>query len=254
VRVMLAICRGIVTTTRALHAVDPEIVPLHIDATDLYSSDDPALGEEVERRQAIVFLALDLVSGRVTPAHQLWPWLLRWGATPEELEWFAGQALDLPLIGMNVYPMFTRKRLTRTSRGLRIQMPYADRELIEPLGRLYWERYRCPLMITETASFGSAGRRLRWLDSSVAAVRDLRHEGIPMVGYTWWPMFALVAWAYRQGDRDVGQYLLQMGLWDLDPHAELRRVRTPLVDAYRALVEGGSAAVGPLRQGMGSSV
>jgi hypothetical protein len=39
-----------------------------------------------------------------------------------------------------------------------------------------------------------------------------------------------------------------MGLWDLDPRpgADLARVPTPLVDAYRARVEAGSRAVGPL--------
>jgi hypothetical protein len=39
----------------------------------------------------------------------------------------------------------------------------------------------------------------------------------------------------------------QMGLWDLD--ANLNRLPTPLVDAYRALVSGGSNAVGRLNQG-----
>jgi beta-glucosidase len=248
VQVMLAVCRGIVTTTQALDSVDPEILPVHVDATDLYVSDDPALAPEVERRQQIVFLALDLVSGRVSPGHPLWSWLLDRGAREADLAWFAERGLDLPVVGMNLYPMFTLKRLARTARGLRISMPYADADLVERLGRLYWERYRRPLMITETASFGTVRRRLRWLEGSVGAVRNLRSEGIPLVGYTWWPMFALVAWAYRQGVRDVGKYLVQMGLWDLDPSAGLRRVRTPLVDAYIELVAGGSAAVGSLDQ------
>jgi hypothetical protein len=78
----------------------------------------------------------------------------------------------------------------------------------------------------------------------VAAVRNLRRRGVPVVGYTWWPLFALVAWAYRQGSLPAHRYLLQMGLWDLDER--LRRVRTPLVDAYRALVSAGSDAVGRL--------
>ena len=33
---------------------------------------------------------------------------------------------------------------------------------------------------------------------SFEAVKDLRSEGIKMVGYTWWPLFALVGWAYRE--------------------------------------------------------
>jgi beta-glucosidase len=60
-------------------------------------------------------------------------------------------------------------------------------------------------------------------------------------------MFALVTWAYRQGHRPISDHLGQMGLWDLD--ANLNRISTPLVDAYRALVSGGSNAVGRLNQG-----
>ncbi len=69
-----------------------------------------------------------------------------------------------------------------------------------------------------------------------------------MVGYTWWPMFALVTWAYRQGTRPLHDHLLQMGLWDLDPDpsGRLERVETPLVDSYRRLTSSGAHAVGPL--------
>ena len=37
----------------------------YYDATDLFDTDDPAFEDEARRRQDIVFLALDLVSGRI---------------------------------------------------------------------------------------------------------------------------------------------------------------------------------------------
>ncbi len=67
-----------------------------------------------------------------------------------------------------------------------------------------------------------------------------------MIGYTWWPMFDMVAWAYRQGLREPAQYFARMGLWDLDP-ATLNRTPTALVGSYQTYVAGGSSAVGPLR-------
>ena len=152
---------------------------------------------------------------------------------------------------MNLYPMFTQKKLLRDAGGrFRIRMPYAGADLITRLGRLYYERYRVPLMISETASIGSLRRRLDWLDRSVAATRELREEGVPLVGYTWWPMFALVTWAYRQGRRPVTEHLAQMGLWDIVPDEAdpLRRVRTSAVDSYQHLVRGGVNAVGKLSQ------
>jgi hypothetical protein len=216
----------------------------------LYETSDETLDEEVFRRQEIVFLALDLVSGRVKETHSLWRWLLKVGARIEDLEWFRKHAVELPLIGINLYPLFSRKILTRPKRGLRISMPYAEATIIDRLAELYFERYRAPLIISETASLGLVKRRRAWLDSSVAAVKRVRERGIPLVGYTWWPLFALVTWAYRQGDKPAADYLKQMGLWDLstDSNQNMRRVHTPLVEAYQALVAGGSEAVGKLFQ------
>jgi beta-glucosidase/6-phospho-beta-glucosidase/beta-galactosidase len=245
VAVMLGACRGIVETVHALRAVDPEILIAHVDATDLYVTDNPALATEAQQRQDIVFLALDLVSGRVAPSHSLWTWLQRQGATLAQLDWLREHAVELPFVGINLYPMFTLKTAQRTARGgLRWRMPYATAEIIERLGTMYWERYDAPVFISETASVGSVRRRREWLEASVAAVRTLRARGVPLVGYTWWPLFALVTWGYRQGTHPPEFYLKQMGLWDLD--AELRRIPTPLVEQYRALVAGGASAVGEL--------
>lgn len=244
VAVLAGVCRGICAASAAIRAADADHVMCHVDATDLYESDDPALAAEVERRQAIVFLALDLVSGRVDAGHGLHAWLLRHGLGEDELAWFRAHACDLDVVGINLYPLFSRKVLVRSARGLRLRMPYAGADIVERLGGLYAQRYGRPVMITETASEGSLRRRRAWLEDSVAACARLRARGVPLVGYTWWPLFALVTWGYRQGRKEPAAYLKQMGLWDLAP--DLARTATPLVAAYRDLVAGGAAAVGPL--------
>jgi beta-glucosidase/6-phospho-beta-glucosidase/beta-galactosidase len=237
IAVLLAVCRGIAATVRALHRVDPEIVCYHVDAGDYFETSELALEAEVATRQRLVLLALDLLSGKVNETHPLWSWLLRHGAPHSELEAFQGEPVDLPVIGLNLYPMFTHKRLVRGTAGrVRIQMPYASADLLRHQARLYFGRYGSPMIVSETASLGSIARRRAWLARSVAAVADLRREGVPLVGYTWWPMFALVTWAYRQGRRPTAAYLAQMGLWDLDHHLE--RIATPLVDDYRNLTSG----------------
>jgi len=245
VAVLFAACRGIVNTVRALRSVDPDILVSHVDATDLHVAEQARFEAESRHRQELVFLALDLVSGRVRAGHPLWAWTLRQGASETDLEWFGRHAIDLPLIGINLYPMFTRKVARASPSGrLRWTMPYASADIVEQLGELYWRRYQRPVFISETASVGSVERRATWLADSVAAVKRLRSRGVPLVGYTWWPLFALVTWAYRQGRHPPRYYLKQMGLWDLDDRLE--RVPTPLVDTFRQLVEGGSDAVGLL--------
>jgi beta-glucosidase/6-phospho-beta-glucosidase/beta-galactosidase len=247
VAVMLGACRGIVESVHALRAVDPEILIAHVDATDLYVSPEPEFEGDARHRQEIVFLALDLISGRIDPSHALYGWLLRQGVSEDDLAWFRARAVELPLVGINLYPMFTLKTARRTLRGgLRWQMSYATADIVEKLGAMYFERYGSPVFVSETAAVGSVRRRAAWLDDSIAAVRRLRERGVPLVGYTWWPLFALVTWGYRQGTHPPEFYLKQMGLWDLD--AELRRVPTTLVARYRNLTADGCAAVGALQE------
>lgn len=247
-KVMIAICHGIVETERALHDVDPEIVCVPADATDLYETTEPALTREVELRQSLVFLALDLTMGRLGPDDARHARLRELGVTARALDWFGENAVTPRVIGLNLYPMFSHKVLRRRGGRLRVAMPYAGAELLEKLVALYYERYGVPLLITETASRGSIGRRRAWLSDSVDAVARARSRGLPIVGYTWWPMFALVRWGYLAGRLPPAAYLEQMGLWDLEPEAGggLRRVPTALVDDYRTLASGGSRSAGPL--------
>jgi beta-glucosidase len=245
--VLLGVCRGIVSSVHAMRNVDPSIVHAHVDATDLYEAADPSLTQEASRRQELVFLALDLITGRVAPGHALYDWIVSLDVREAELAWFQTRAIDLELVGINLYPLFSEKRLVRTPLGLRTRMTYAPANIIDRLSELYWTRYGRSLFISETASEGSVRRRQKWLQDSVAAVGRVRARGVPLVGYTWWPLFALVTWGYREGQKPAGEYLKQMGLWDLQPSSDgLERVRTPLVDDFRALVEQGSAAVGPV--------
>jgi beta-glucosidase/6-phospho-beta-glucosidase/beta-galactosidase len=247
VRVTLALSRAVVRSAQALREVDPNIVCAHVDGADLYTAASPDLELEAYRRQDLAFLVLDLVTGRLQPGHALFEWLLANGAKPAELAWFEEHAIAPDLIGMNIYPQFSDKRLMRTRAGLRMRMPQASGELVERLAHLYWNRYHRPLFISQTACEGSAERRLAWLDASVAATARVREANIPLVGYTWWPLYALVTWNYREGRKAPDAFLRQMGLWDLRPGGEgLDRVRTCLVERYRALAGRGAAAVGIL--------
>lgn len=244
VQVMMAVARGIVESSQALKEVDSDILLANVDATDLYESPEPELQCVVERRQEIVFLALDLISGRVNEDHPLGLWLIKHGATKVQLDWFLENKIDLSLIGINLYPMFSRKILSSSKYGLRTRMPYSEKDIVYRLGKMYFERYHVPIFISETAGIGSVKRRKGWLDTSISDVKRLRDEGIPLVGYTWWPMFALVTWAYRQGTHPPEYYLKQMGFWDLD--ARLNRMPTDLIVEFQRLVSTGVDSVGRL--------
>ncbi|MEA2554489.1 MAG: beta-glucosidase [Fimbriimonadaceae bacterium] len=243
-QVLFSIARAVSLTHRALKEVDPEITCVHVDPADLYFTRDPSLEQETAFRQELVFLALDLISGRVDSKHPLWSWLVDQGISELQLGEMARLAVEPDIIGINCYPLFGWKEVVPSGGRVVTRNRYASGELLEMLAKMYWERYDRPLMITETASMGR--RRLQWLEQSVDAVRRLRGAGVPVIGYTWWPMFSIVGWAYRQSSRDLAEHMVHLGLWDLD--ANLNRMETPVAGAYRNVVSGGAASVGLLKR------
>jgi hypothetical protein len=70
---------------------------------------------------------------------------------------------------------------------------------------------------------------------------------VPVLGYTWFPLFTMIDWRYRFGKRPVDHFLLDLGVFTLARNgAPGRWETTPLVAAFRALTADPSASVGPL--------
>ena len=92
-----------------------------------------------------------------------------------------------------------------------------------------------PIMITETSSNGDVKARARWMDETLETVCTLREEGIPIIGYTWFPLFSMVDWKYRKGRLALDKYLVHLGLYDsaFDAEGVLRRHETALVKRYQ---------------------
>jgi len=246
--VMMACAKGIVKTDRALHEIDPEIVCLHVDATETYESSDGTAEAEVLFRRELIYLATDLVSGNMTLDRPLYPWLGKQGAAASDLEWLAENGVAPDVLGVNMYPMFSRRDVSRIGNRTKFRAPYGSRAMVKEICGGFHARYNRPVMISEIATRGSIQRRLEWLEESLAGVRELRAEGVPVVGYTWWPMFSLITWAYRQKVGPLQDYIVPMGLWDLRGD-ELERVETDVVRAYRALIAEGHRPAGLLKGG-----
>ena len=77
---------------------------------------------------------------------------------------------------------------------------------------------------------------MRWLEDSLGVVHLLRSEDLQLVGYTWWPLFSLLDWAYREGEMPPVDYVWHMGMYDLEPDGRggFTRNETPVVGAFRA--------------------
>ena len=236
VKLTMALSRGMVRTQQEIASVNPDASFVHVDAGFRWEGEGGPLPREVlEQRR---FLSLDLITGRVDAAHPLRSYLATHGVTDAELSWFVENAVTPDVVGVNYYPAFTTVRYVDGggTDGTGGTAPVeAGTAGLRDLLALYWERYGLPLAVTETSRGGSVDSRLEWLGESVAELRALRSEGVPVLAYTWFPFFTLVDWLYRHDTKTPDDWFIHMGLVDLERGADrvLVRRRTAVFEAFQ---------------------
>jgi beta-glucosidase/6-phospho-beta-glucosidase/beta-galactosidase len=254
IRIMLQVAKGIIRSVKAIQQVDPDSVMVHVEATGLTRTireDLASLAHEETHRGYVCF---DLLTGRLDHDHLLFSWLVRNGASPDELLELGRDKISLDVLGMNFYPQWSTKQIYLDKRG-RIAFRETDPEgeSFSELIRHYYERYQTPIMITETSAVGADDIRMRWLQSSVASIKQLRSEGVPVIGYTWFPLFTMIDWRYRFSQDPLENFYLELGLYRLNRDKGKRWLETPLVDQFRQYVAAPGDAVGDLRLPAGTA-
>jgi beta-glucosidase len=246
IRIMIQLAKGILRTVQALKKIDPASVMVHVEATGLSRAarqDLQVLATEEQRRG---YLCYDLLTGRVNPDHPLFTWLIRNGASPDELTGIRRQRIKLDAIGLNFYPQWSAQEIHINRKGRiayrAVETQGADFALmIED----YYNRYQAPIIITETSAYGRDEARSEWLKASVGAVKNLRGQGVPVLGYTWFPLFTMIDWRYRFGRGPLENYRLELGLYRLNgDDGKGRWHATPLVDQLRSYINNSAEAIG----------
>jgi beta-glucosidase len=258
-RVVVSIADGIQQTTRAIRQADPDAKIVHVEAVQLYSTDDDALWEDVLEWRRRAWLPTDLVIGRLGADGA--EWLERQGIPAATIDRLLAGGVEPDLIGINYYPELSPRELVRIDgRVAHVAENRGRHGLIEAAADFY-ERYGIPLMVTETAAEGDDDHRIQWLEEVLHAVELLDQRSIPVVGLTWWPLFDFVDWSWASGGEiveeflmrdavtgvptpvaplgtpgaDVDPFLRRMGLYRLDRVEErLSPVSTRAVESFRA--------------------
>jgi beta-glucosidase/6-phospho-beta-glucosidase/beta-galactosidase len=246
VRIMLQLAKGIIETVEAIKEIDPRAIMVHVEATGLTRTvrdDLAALALEDQHRGYICY---DLITGKITHDNPLFSWLVRSGASPDALAQLARRAISLDVVGMNFYPQWSTKQIFIDQKGrLSYRNIEQDGAGFATLIEHYYQRYQVPIIITETSAFGPEEVRSRWLDASVAAIKKLREQGVPVLGYTWFPLFTMIDWRYRFGRGPVEQYRLELGLYQMnDGIGKGRWAATPLANQFRSYINNPGDAVG----------
>jgi beta-glucosidase/6-phospho-beta-glucosidase/beta-galactosidase len=178
------------------------------------------------------FLSLDLLYARPFDADTR-TYLFDSGMSPSEYNWF----MSSPRSGHQVLGIdyYGRNEHLVTPAGRRI--PVDDVMGFYVLGKEYYDRYRKPLMHTETNVLEAADGP-GWLWKQWLNVLRMRQDGIPVLGFTWYSLVDQVDWDIALTEKR-GR-VNGCGLYDLD------RRPNPVAHEYRALLaEYGQLCVMP---------
>lgn len=244
VKVLLALTRGIAATADAIRAARSDAVLVHVEDIGLERAATDDLADVASLAQERRLLPLDLACGRVVAGHPMVPWLVEHGATEAELHDLAARLPRWDVLGVNYYPWSDRRIQRRRNGSIATACDPAHASLA-PVLRLVHERYGRPVMITETSAPGHHLDRSRWMNQTIAAVREVRAESVPVIGYVWFPMFTMIEWKYRWSRKGLRHHLLHLGLYDVEAHdGRMDRQPTSLVTTYRDYLHNSAAAIG----------
>jgi glycosyltransferase involved in cell wall biosynthesis len=202
--------------------------------------------DDVELRMNRRHVVLDLISGRVDSEHPIRPWLTQHGFPASDLNWFLRNPARIDVLGLDYYE-HSEMDIYAHNDHWRQRVPDNLAGLYASV-RDYWNRYQLPMMITETNCCGDDDERREWLEFTLNDIHRLRAEGIPVIGYTWWPLVDHLDWDGALLHQ-IGK-IHRVGLYNLEraSNGEMRRTPTRILEAYRQMVAKGEEPVGPLKK------
>lgn len=215
------LCKANVMAMHAILKVQPGATFIQSESSEYFHPFNPAavpLSRFLNQKR---FLSLDLTYGyplNVT----MYEYLLANGMTKEEYQWFIQNQVRAYCIMGNDYYV-TNEHLVyedgRTQAAGEVFGYYV-------ITSQYFRRYKLPIMHTETNIRMPASKE--WLLKQWANVHRLKHDGVPVMGFTWYSLCHQVDWdSALRADAGV---VNELGLYDLD------RKIMPVGEAYKELI------------------
>lgn len=220
------IVKANVLAMRTILEVRPDAIFVQSESSEYFHADNPAAIKPAELLNSMRFLSLDLNYGRRVDS-EMYEYLLDNGMTREEYHFFLDNRLKQHCILGNDYYITNEHRVSADGST----RPSGEIFGYDEITRQYHDRYRLPVMHTETnLNQGPLGTEaVDWLWKEWANVLRVRNNGVPIVGFTWYSLTDQIDWdsALRFRNNNVNP----LGLFDLD-----RKIR-PVGAAYKQLIE-----------------
>ncbi len=215
------ICKANVMAMHAILRIQPDATFIQSESSEYFHAIDPQASPLARFLNQKRFLSLDLTYGYPLNV-AMYEYLLSNGMTADEYRWFTDNQVKGRCIMGNDYYV-TNEHIVHPDGTTQAAGEIFGYYVITSQ---YYRRYKLPIMHTETNIKMPACRE--WLLKQWANVHRLKHDGIPIVGFTWYSLTHQVDWdsALRN---DVGN-VNKLGLFDLE------RKITPVGKAYKKLI------------------
>jgi len=215
------LCKANVMAMQEILKVQPNACFIQSESSEYFHPVDPQAAPLARFLNQKRFLSLDLTYGYPITVG-MYEYLQENGMTAQEYRWFTQNQVKAHCIMGNDYYV-TNEHLVHPD-----GMTQASGEVFGyyVITRQYYSRNKLPIMHTETNIKMPACTE--WLFKQWANVHRLRHDGVPVVGFTWYSLLHQVDWdsALRN---DAGN-INELGLFDLN------RKIMPVGEAYKKLI------------------
>jgi beta-glucosidase/6-phospho-beta-glucosidase/beta-galactosidase len=215
------LCQSNVLAMKAIIECRKDATFIQSEASQYYHAQDPSCEAQADFLNQKRFLPLDLTYGYPISV-TIYEYLLDHGMSREEYHWFGKHQVKAHCVmGTDYY--VTNEHLVHPGGST---SDAGDVFGYYVLTRQYFSRYRLPVMHTET-NLCEPGA-VNWLRKQWTNALELKQEGVPIIGFTWYSLTDQVDWdtALRENAGRVNP----LGLYDLD-----RKIR-PVGEAYRNLI------------------
>ncbi|MEO6546851.1 MAG: family 1 glycosylhydrolase [Ferruginibacter sp.] len=215
------ICKANMLAMRAILSIQPEAIFVQSESSEYFHAIEPLAVPLARFLNQKRFLSLDLTYGYPLNV-DMYEYLMANGMSKEEYEWFRVNQVKARCIMGNDYYV-TNEHIVHPDGSTQASGEIFGYYVIT---NQYYKRYKLPIMHTETNIKMPACKE--WLLKQWANVHRLKHDGVPVVGFTWYSLCHQVDWdsALRN---DVGN-VNELGLFDLD------RNIMPVGEAYKQLI------------------
>jgi len=176
----------------------------------------------------------DMVLGKVDEKHRLYDYLRTNGASEERLARLRAKPARIDVLGLDYY---SHCELEWCTQG-RIY-PNQTPEGLVPTALEYAERYRLPLMLTETNIRGYVSDRISWLKFMVEQCEEIETKlaplGLAFEGFCWYPFIDSTDWCSLV--KEANGNIDPQGIYYLDSDCRKRNA-SELSEIFASLARG----------------